>query len=257
MTAPWRPRKPPRFVTNYTDGSDHNFEVADLHKVTPSDVDGTAIFAPEVFHDDDITVVLADHEKYVVDFIESYPIIAGCVAWLTNRVVLQALATRDLVGIIVQKEDFLRPDLGDEDGWKSRLRTQYGALRGTHAVGWGAMLSYAGPGSYEEHAVRCMGIHDPDAKKKALPRMHHKFLIGCRRGPVDEYDQQTVPRPAAVWTGSFNLSFNATMSRENAVIIRRPSVADQYMLEYQELLGLSEPLDWESPWVQPEFRYGT
>jgi hypothetical protein len=157
--------------------------------------------------------------------------------------------------MIVQKEDFLRPDFNPAAGWEARLRDRYAALRGVPATEWGVPLSYCGSGSAEPHPVRCMGLVDADAKKKALPRMHHKFLIGCEPDAADTSFRR--PVPVAVWTGSVNLSWNATLSRENAVIIRRPNVAEQYMLEFQGLLGLSEPLDWQSPWVEPEFRYGS
>lgn len=243
-------------MTWYIGGSKHNHHRDDLHAVTPDVDEGNAIEAPERFDDQDISIVLANHERHAVEFINSYPIIAGCVAWLTNEAVLDALASRSHVGIIVQKEDFLRPDFRPGPGWESRLRARYAALRGRPAVSWGVPLSYCGPGSAEEHPVRCMGLHDPDAKRKALPRMHHKFLIGCEPGAADD-DYYVTPIPMAIWTGSVNLTYNATLSRENALIVRRPQVAAQFMLEFQELLGLSEPLDWQSRWVEPEFRYGS
>lgn len=243
-------------MTSYVDGSTHNHGNADLHAVTPSVVEGVAIEAPERFDDGDISVVFANHERHAVEFIHSYPIVAGCVAWLTNEAVLEALASREQVGMIVQKEDFLRPDFKPGPGWETRLRARYAALPGRPALSWGVPLSYCGPGSAEDHPVRCMGLTDPDARRKALPRMHHKFLIGCEPTATED-DYYAAPSPVAVWTGSVNLTYNATLSRENAVVIRRPQVAAQYMLEFQELLGLSEPLDWQSQWVEPEFRYGS
>ncbi len=239
----------------YIDGGTHNHGVTDLQAVKPSVVEGTPIEALERFDDGDISVVLSNHERHAVEFIQSYPIIAGCVAWLTNEAVLDALASRNQVGIVVQKEDFLRPDFKPGPGWEASLRARYTALPGRPALSWGVPLSYCGPGSAEEHPVRCMGLTDPDARRKALPRMHHKFLIGCVPSGTEDYYE--APTAVAVWTGSVNLTYNATLSRENAVIIRRPQVAAQFMVEYQELLGLSEPLDWQSQWVQPEFRYGS
>jgi hypothetical protein len=243
-------------VTWYVDGGTQNHGINDLHAVTPSVDEGTPISAPEKFDDDDLSVVFSNHERHAVEFIRSYPVIAGCVAWLTNDAVLAALADRLRVGIIVQKEDFLRPDFKPGPGWEKRLRDRYAALPGAPALAWGVPLSYCGPGSAEPHPIRCMGLTDPEAKRKALPRMHHKFLIGCEHAdnPNDDF---APPVPRAVWTGSVNLTYNATLSRENAVILRRPRVAAQFMSEFQELLALSEPLDWQSQWVVPEFRYGS
>jgi hypothetical protein len=50
--------------------------------------------------------------------------IFGCVAWLTLIPILKALSKCDNVQIIVQKEDFLRPDLDQNKNnkWKEDLR---------------------------------------------------------------------------------------------------------------------------------------
>jgi len=61
-----------------------------------------------------------DLESELVKFVSSYPVVVGCVAWLTNFPVLAALADRKVVSVLVQKEDFLRSDSGE---WsKNRLR---------------------------------------------------------------------------------------------------------------------------------------
>lgn len=50
-----------------------------------------------------------DIEGRLVEFIHESTAIVGCVAWLTSVPVLRALQGRP-VNLIVQKEDFLRPD---------------------------------------------------------------------------------------------------------------------------------------------------
>ncbi|TAK30199.1 MAG: hypothetical protein EPO40_08800 [Myxococcaceae bacterium] len=60
-------------------------------------------------------------------YIARYDHMVGCVAWLTDPVILQALAARRGVAIIVQKEDFLRPDAVDREG----LRRLYAAVPDT------------------------------------------------------------------------------------------------------------------------------
>lgn len=68
---------------------------------------------------------------------------------------------------------------------------------------------------------------------------------------------KTVQRGVMVWTGSYNFTQNAERSWENAVIIRDPVIADAYLREWAQLYSLSEPLDWKSPYVAPEWRIGT
>src|SRR5689334_9810066 len=72
-------------------------------------------------------VVLRDLEDRLIRFIQDAPIIVGCVAWLTHPKILQALATREAVAVVVQKEDFLRPDLAvtQRKSWAKQLRTLY------------------------------------------------------------------------------------------------------------------------------------
>jgi phosphatidylserine/phosphatidylglycerophosphate/cardiolipin synthase-like enzyme len=92
--------------------------------------------------------------------------------------------------------------------------------------------------------------------------MHNKFLVFCNltEGKTDEqFPDTTVPTivPQSVWTGSFNLTKNATMSFENAVLLVGNSVAGAYFNEWAQILALSEPLDWRSEWMEPEWKVGT
>jgi hypothetical protein len=102
-----------------------------------------------------------------------------------------------------------------------------------------------------------MGNHNSN-KNPAFPRMHNKFLVFCR---VDILREKTYPEvdivPYAVWTGSFNFTMNATMSLENALVLWNRAIAAAYYDEWQQILSLSEPLDWESNWCEPEWRIGT
>src|SRR5690606_41580751 len=54
-------------------------------------------------------------------------LIVGCVAWLTYYRILNALAKCKNVQIVVQKEDFLRPDMNykNKSDWKSTLQQKY------------------------------------------------------------------------------------------------------------------------------------
>lgn len=217
------------------------------------------------------TQVLFDNlEEHAVNFIQRYNLILGCVAWLTNRQILAALAEKHGVAIVVQKEDFLRPDDYSYrvNDWKLQLRDMYSALS---PVPWRfAIQSLARRLNYgrelEIEPVRCVGNYNRD-KKPAFPRMHHKFMIGCEMtgGTISEPDdygwvhevEPVKVTPRAVWTGSFNFTENATRSLENAVIMHDPEIVSAYLDEYSHVLALSEPVDWEVDWVTPEYRIGT
>jgi phosphatidylserine/phosphatidylglycerophosphate/cardiolipin synthase-like enzyme len=60
-----------------------------------------------------------------------------------------------------------------------------------------------------------------------------------------------------VWTGSFNFTYTGTRSFENAIYIEDPEVSRAYFNEWEQIAALSEPLDWESPYVAPQWRIGS
>ncbi|NCB47419.1 hypothetical protein EOM81_10435 [bacterium] len=97
--------------------------------------------------------------------------------------------------------------------------------------------------------IRCVGNHNSD-KNPAHPRMHNKFIVFCKFG-------RNKIEPQSVWTGSFNFTNNAGSSFENAVLIKNKKIAMAYLKEFGQIAALSEPLDWESKWMAPEWRIGS
>lgn len=201
-----------------------------------------------------VDVIFRNHRARLLDEIARCDVVLGCVAWLTDSIVLGALAKRLHVSIVVQKEDFLRPDLGQ--AWGQHLRRLYGALPSPllrYALPGGVSgLNYAGDPQIDP--VRCVGNHNRD-KHPAWPRMHNKFLVFCDEAQDDHGSPAVVPR--RVWTGSYNISANAAASWENAVLIDSAEVADAYAREFAQILTFSEALDWTSDWVAPEYRVGS
>lgn len=204
-----------------------------------------------------VEVVFRDIEKRLIEEINKSQSVVGCVAWLTSAPVLGALRGK-LCQIVVQKEDFLRPDMGAQSNWKSSLREKYAALNDGDFIDRYSLpepipsMSYGGDTCIE--AVRCVGNYNR-AKSPAFPRMHNKFLVLGRLIPAEGGGSKVSPE--MVWTGSFNITKNAGYSLENALIIRDPKIVDAYASEYAQIVGLSEPLDWQSDWCSPEFRLGT
>src|SRR5665213_1843497 len=80
--------------------------------------------------DESVIVYFRNLERELIRRIRKARLVVGCVAWLTSDTILQALSEVPRgVSIVVQKEDFLRPDLGSRSGWKTGLRKQYEALK--------------------------------------------------------------------------------------------------------------------------------
>jgi hypothetical protein len=220
-----------------------------------------------------IAVYFRDLQARLIRHIMAADVVVGCVAWLSNHTILDALATRRGVGLVVQKEDFLRPDLSKDAHWSGTLRKAYDALpplpeRWTLGGLLGRLSTQHDP---VIAPVRCVGNHNA-AKRPAWPRMHNKFLVF---GTLDEGQDEDAlwsaeepwpaaadniwpsVRPHSVWTGSFNLSHTATRSFENAVYIADPVIAQAFYDEWEQIEALSEPLDWTVDWVMPEWRIGT
>lgn len=204
-------------------------------------------------------------ERALLQHINEAGSVIGCVAWLTLSSILEALARRSAVSLLVQKEDWLRLDTdanGRVIGRKTNLRAQIAKLPRTNArwfdldnrlyfgdnwvpVGDGQDMI---PAQVQIDPVRCVGPYS-GAQNKVHPRMHHKFLVFCQAVEHQDYPgskKRRLARPYAVWTGSFNITSNATRSFENAVVIRDEVIADAYMKEWAQLMAFSEPLDWSS-----------
>lgn len=204
----------------------------------------------------DVEMFSTDLEDRLSAFIREAEFVVGCMAWFTNPTVLDALANvRDGCQIVVQKMDFLRPDV-DSSGSAATIRAAYGRLRCDHdrytLPGHANRISYCSDPSVEP--VRCAGIRG----NGTVPRMHHKFMVACRSRVLargDGYHPAMIP--FAVWTGSFNATKNGERSLENAVIIRSEAIAQAYAREWSHVLAMSEPLDWTSEYVEPEWRFGS
>lgn len=221
-----------------------------------------------------VEVVLRNHAERLIELIEesSNMDIFCAVAWFTNFEILDALArarSRGVkIAIVVQKEDFLRPETAEGDivvGYNKVLRKKYdslGLLEDTpifdednllnrfckiyesRDAEWCSDLANEKASHASISAVRCVGNHNSD-NAPSFPRMHNKFCVFIR-------DTQSV-----VWTGSYNFSFAATQSLENAVVIYSDEVADIYFKEFATLFLISERLDWTSRWACSTLHYHT
>ena len=125
------------------------------------------------------------HFKHLIptlcEKIRSADAVVGCVAWLTNQQVLTALSHLKYgTSIIVQKEDFLRPDT---DTNTRDLYSKYAAIppfnwQGAFGVRTGTKVEMINTTSdgHDDFAVRCCGNHN-STRNPSFPRMHNKFLV--------------------------------------------------------------------------------
>lgn len=207
--------------------------------------------------DSGIKVYFRDLEDKLILHIKECDAAFGAIAWLTSFPILDALASLKNVSIVVQKEDFLRPDMDARYGFKKALRRKYKALR-CNLTRYSfrnilSSISIASDPSLDP--IRCVGNHNSE-KHPAFPRMHNKFIVFAKVDESSTNDFETIT-PYAVWTGSFNFTKSATLSLENALFITDTKIVNAYFEEYGQIAAMSEELDWTSEWVAPEWRIGT
>ena len=188
-------------------------------------------------------------EQELVKEIGRHDLILGCVAWLTSIPVLTALQGKN-VQFVVQQEDWLRPDSNDLT--MEAQRRLYDGLKGIdNYTAWASTSNY-----HNISPIRLSG--KPKNHKRNNARMHHKFLLFGRYGEV-EYEGGTVngvgkPFIDLVWTGSYNLTHNATRSLENGVFIRSEEVAESYYNEWRQILLSSFRI--EDRWWGAKYAWG-
>lgn len=232
-----------------------------LNHLKIRDADGDDLLIPDYsMSSGDTNVYFRDLETKIINHINEADVVLGAVAWLTSVPILDALAEK-YVSIVVQKEDFLRPDVNfdSKESFKALLKRKYDILNQRRLSRFSFLnvvsnLSTCGDSDID--AVRCLGNINLE-KSPAFPRMHNKFLVFANlKNDSKHFYYQTI-EPYAVWTGSFNLTKNAGQSLENAVYIKNNDVAEAYANEFGNILALSEPLNWFRDWVAPEWRIGT
>lgn len=216
--------------------------------------------------DKKISVYFRDIEQHLLEYIQEADVVIGCVAWLTSEPILRALALKKHVSIIVQKEDFLRPDIASRPNWARRLCELYNRIPSLNRFQLSGLVSSLDTfGDPTLDAVRCVGNYNSE-KKPAFPRSHHKFVLFCElldtswmydEEEINQLIEEETIRPYAVWTGSFNFTSTAVRSFENALVLQDPNIVNAFYEEYSQIVALSEPLDWETPWSEPEWRIGT
>lgn len=207
-------------------------------------VDGWSVATQCEFVNTKARVVFRQIEETLTELIEKSDYVVGCVAWLTNTPILEALSQCSGCQFVVQTEDWLRPDSGDYT--LARQRDLIRALP--------ALENYSLPrvpsvcSLFELDPIRLSGIPRNDSRNQ--PRMHHKFAIFGNRKPHTEESGCWDIEYHTVFTGSFNWTRNATMSLENGLILKGREIVDAYCREYFQILLTSRKIEqewWDAP----------
>jgi len=180
-------------------------------------------------------------EEILTHFIQSFPYVIGCVAWLTNPNIIKVLETRDGVKIIVNKEEYLSTNMRiSRKKYYQNIHIQYNKLMDFFSIKCLCCQKYQyqcpkfqkifGQIENKDGSVITCGIVNN------LSKMHHKFLIF-----LDENLE-----PKAMWTGSYNLSKTSNFSLENALYITDTLIIAEYIKEFLAVYAYSEPFDWKS-----------
>lgn len=229
-----------------------------LNKVLTNDAEGNGEqhnFSTKG-NNEEIEVYFKDIEGSIIKKIREYEYVVGCIAWLTNENILKELSKKKNVLIIVQEEDFLRPDInfdGDKKKWRNKIRRLYKKLEKGEIESsfWG--VNYASQNI--ESGIRRFGMLNED-KKPAFPRMHNKFIICYNE--ISGYEKE-ITIDGEVLTGSYNYTENSNNSLENVLCIQDKKIVSNYFKQFVEISTMSMPLNWQGEWKpsQSGIRYGT
>lgn len=234
--------------------------------------------------DREINVYFNNLESHLIKHIKEADVVVGCVAWLTNYKILEALNTRLGIALVINKKN------KDEIDKNKKLKELYEKMPSIRSdVFQTTTLIDCLQNEYIE-PIRCVGIRSK-SKNETIPLMHNKFIVFCKatredlgcgvkrkveyfleknywKNKVIDYEMSenfndynsdfllsiNYIKPYAVWTGSFNFTVNATKSFENALYITDPSVVQAYFSQWGQIEGgLSESLDSESDSLSPEW----
>ena len=175
-------------------------------------------------------------QQVLLGEIERADIVLGCVAWISDPLVLESLNKRSTALILDSKVNRMGKKL---KGLYEQLRETnkepiYRFLREGNNSGQYLCNTDINnkpvEGSYSENWNFEGGLYAVDGFYRY---MHHKFLILIRI--VGECPCGKRIYSPSVWTGSFNFTKNASNGLENAVVIRDNYISASYLCEFLEI----------------------
>jgi phosphatidylserine/phosphatidylglycerophosphate/cardiolipin synthase-like enzyme len=191
-------------------------------------------FNHQIFKDNIVQPHFENIESVVIEYINSASYVIGCIAWLTNMNVIDALTRLKGVKIIVNKEEYLHPDMnGGQKYWHSKLRHKYNSipdLFAAHPEIDSKFTTFTKITNRNDGAIMTCGVIN------CYSKLHHKFMVF--------FNEEM--NPIGIWTGSYNFSDNSNYSLENGVYITDKITIDEYIKEFFIIYNSSEPYIWKS-----------
>lgn len=189
----------------------------------------------EIKNGNNIIPYFDDIEIHLLKYINESTYIIGCVAWLTNENIIDAIIKKEGCKLIVNKEEYLSSKLHHRNNrYCCNLRNKYDNIKDLCEI----KIDKSNPiynnliepliNTNKKGAILTCGIVNNKCK------LHHKFIIF--------YDKSL--NPIGVWTGSYNLSVNSNYSLENVIFIKDEYVINEYLKEFIMISKKSEPYNW-------------
>lgn len=229
-------------------------------------LDATYEFAPGAgtFEGQSVAVYLDDLEASLLAWLSKQEAVVGCVAWLTNEKVLNALNSLKICQVVMQKEDWMRPDYDGRHPAR-HSRKHYDGEAGFCRLELAETIGLSTCGDPSVDRFRCFGQSTSaqtsgpmqTAAPPARPVMHHKFLVGCAmQSYLDDGYPSLKLIPRSVWMGSFNMTKGARRNMDSAVVMGAGPAA-LYYREWLDVFSHSERLDFDYEYCVPEWRLGS
>lgn len=176
-------------------------------------------------------------QQVLLSEIEKADIVLGCVAWISDPLILESLTRRSTALILDSKVNRMGKKLTDL--YSQLQHTDKQPIYDMLVSGFGSekYLCYTDldnkpvPKAYVEDWNFESGLYAVDGFYRY---MHHKFLVMIKYDSVCHTCGRKKYTPT-VWTGSFNFTKNASKGLENAVVIRDNRISASYLCEFLEI----------------------
>jgi hypothetical protein len=180
-----------------------------------------------------VTPHFSDLENILSDYINSASYVLGCVAWLSNPNIIEALKRKSGIKIIINQESHFQEDLLRQTSHIQYIRRQYSTLKNLSKdmLFDDCFLCKSIEPEYLK-ALEITGAVVSHGIAGCSSLMHNKFLI---------FLDQTF-YPIGVWTGSYNMTMNSNKCLENAVYLTDIWVTRKYLQEFFMILKHSNQI---------------
>lgn len=190
-------------------------------------------------------------KRDVLEYISRASYCFGCQAWCTDLDILDALAAKKGVQMVIQNDKVATRNY-KYDGFRIRLRDKYRRLPKMDWTGWENVFWNGIPDipahiqrpsvlierDRDNCSVRYAGCRQNQVDRQIakntdqISMMHHKFLLYANEKG----------RIYGITTGSMNFTANASQSEENFMYFEDPDVVKAWFFTFLRVLQHSTPL---------------